>query len=50
MGDIPCGTHYYNNQINFARSKFRNMFPNTPLIGVYVSRPSGHNYLPNKNN
>lgn len=45
---IARGLDFYNNERNVECSEFRNLFPNTPLIGIFGNGEIGHDYLPNE--
>jgi len=46
---IARGSDFYNDEQNVECSEFRNLFPNTPLIGIFGNGEIGHDYLPNEN-
>jgi hypothetical protein len=46
---VARGSGFYNNEQNVECSEFRNLFPNTPLIGIFGNGEIGHDYLPNLN-
>jgi len=44
---VARGKDFYNNEQNVECTEFRNLFPNTPLIGIFGNGEIGHDYLPN---
>jgi hypothetical protein len=46
---VARGSEYYNNEQNVECSEFRNLFPQTPLIGIFGNGELGYDYLPNDN-
>jgi F-box protein 22 len=46
---VARGSEFYNDEQNVECSEFRNLFPNTPLIGIFGNGEIGHDYLPNSN-
>ncbi len=47
---VARGSNFHNNEQNVECSLFRNLFPNTPLIGIFGNGEIGHDYLSNDNN
>ena len=43
---IARGSNYYNDEANVECSEFRQLFPRTPIIGVFSNGELGHDYLP----
>jgi F-box protein 22 len=43
---VARGSDFYNDEHNVECSEFRNLFPNTPLIGIFGNGEIGHDYLP----
>jgi hypothetical protein len=46
---VARGSEFYNDEPNVECSEFRNVFPKTPLIGIFGNGELGHDYLPNDN-
>jgi len=46
---VARGSDFYNDEHNVECSEFRNLFPNTPLIGIFGNGEIGHDYLPKEN-
>jgi hypothetical protein len=46
---VARGSEFYNDEPNVECSEFRNLFPKTPLIGIFGNGELGHDYLPNDN-
>ncbi|UJR23185.1 hypothetical protein I4U23_026204 [Adineta vaga] len=45
---VARGLDFYNQESNVECSEFRNLFPKTPLIGIFGDGELGHNYLSNE--
>jgi F-box protein 22 len=45
---VARGCDFYNDEHSVECSEFRNLFPNTPLIGIFGNGEIGHDYLPNE--
>ena len=43
---VARGSEFYNDEANVECSEFRNLFPRTPLIGIFGNGELGHDYLP----
>lgn len=43
---VARGSEFYNDEVNVECSEFRNLFPQTPLIGIFGNGELGHDYLP----
>jgi hypothetical protein len=43
---VARGSEFYNHEANVECSEFRNLFPQTPLIGIFGNGELGHDYLP----
>jgi F-box protein 22 len=45
---VARGSDFYDNEHNVECSEFRNLFPNTPLIGIFGNGEIGHDYVSNE--
>ena len=43
---VARGSTFYGNRPNVECSEFRNLYPQTPLIGIFGNGEIGHDYLP----